>query len=50
MLFVPSDDEVGGCQARSAWSELGERNNQSGIGGGRDIGSARVEQPAHCPC
>jgi hypothetical protein len=28
MFFVPSDDEVGGCQARAAWSELGERNNQ----------------------
>jgi hypothetical protein len=23
-----SDDEVGGCQARSARSELGERSNQ----------------------
>jgi hypothetical protein len=27
----PSDDEVGGCQARSGWSELGERNNQARI-------------------
>jgi hypothetical protein len=24
-----SDDEVGGCQARSAWSERSERNKQT---------------------
>ena len=28
MLSSPSDDEVGGCRARSARSELGERSNQ----------------------
>jgi hypothetical protein len=33
-LSSASDDEVGGCQARSALSELSERNNQTRAEGG----------------